>query len=289
MIIPINIIFLIALYLNATNTRAFRLVCKKFSRVPLNRFRLCVEGKLPPGEYYYVTYIGHNPATDLKNCIIRKLWLFYGDNLLSPTTKVLNLVVDSIFWKKHDYPKKSEYKICTNSKFCRSIIRNDCVIGEFYGVFNKKKNLTLYNTIYNTDAPVMSYDDFKKVKIHHRDAFFGSNIKKLSISLCYISTLNRFTSLTYLELKSVSVGDTFEFPPNLKTLKLVCCSSLLKLLYLPKKLEKLKIKTEIATVLGALEIPESLRWFKLVVPTSLNHLIPIIPLERNIRFIVKLL
>ena len=107
--LPLCLIYYIVSFLNATNTLALRIVCKKLSKIPINNFRLGIYGLLTPGIYDHVTYRGSNPLYDLKNCTIRKLWLTNPGYPLSPSTKVSVLIVHMEFWSIYSHPKMISY------------------------------------------------------------------------------------------------------------------------------------------------------------------------------------
>jgi hypothetical protein len=287
-LLPLCLIYYFALYLNATNTCALRLVCKKFSKIPLNRFRLLINGKLPSGEYYYITYNGIYPHLDLKNCTIRKLWLKIPQITLCPSTKVFTLVVNSSYWCLHCHPRMRDSSLNHNINNNKTHLNKCYVLGE-YGYARIGKNLTV--TSYNGKPYPPEYiSKFKKVKTTDENLDI-SNIKKLHVSYCEDLVLKNSTQLTFLELSYAD--DEVILPPNLRTLKLTHCYTSIKsrlqtLEKLPEKLEKLKIKTANANVINSLIIPRSLRWFKLIIPRTLKIYIPNISAELNIRFIVKI-
>ena len=106
----------IAQFLNSISTLTLRIIYKKFSTISLNRFRLKIKGFLSPGKYDYIYYIGHNSLEDLKNCIIRKLWLV-NDFRLDPTTILNRLVLTKKKWSKVNFKKLTDNRKIGNNKF----------------------------------------------------------------------------------------------------------------------------------------------------------------------------
>lgn len=94
--LPNCIIKYIAEYLLPRDYLNLRAVCLKTKFLPLNNFNLKINSKLAPGKYNFIKYIGHNAKEDLKECIIRKLYID------SATTEFLiELNVESLYIKNY--------------------------------------------------------------------------------------------------------------------------------------------------------------------------------------------
>ena len=279
--LPKFIISYIALFLNATNTLALRLVCKKFSTISLNRFRLKIKGFLSPGKYDYIYYIGHNSLEDLKNCIIRKLWLV-NDFRLDPMTILNRLVLTKKKWSKVNFKKLSDNRLIGNYKFKQKSKEKKIVdIDGAYYIHNNK-NMRL---IYHENKTIIPF--FKKIKCNTMTDFSLLNTTKLELMFHTFADLTVLKNLTHLKLFYAS--DELKFPPNLKVLKLIHASSQITIYELPEKLEKLKIKDCGIGLINSICLPRTIRWYKLVISPPELCMLKEVPSELNIRYIVKAL
>jgi hypothetical protein len=282
------LIYLIASYLPARWVLALRLVCKKFSTIPLNRFRLIIkEGILPPGEYYYVTYTGNDYNRALFGCTIRKLYLpYYPKFIFHPSISVGILVT------KSDASHMNAGKKIIHTNFRKLLIPisgnyQDCCIGGAPGFYKKKNFYT--TSLWSGSYPQKKITDFKKIiitqylpEIHE---WFACDIKKLHICNNIGGDIQLFKNLTYLKWGHFNYETKITLPAGILKLTIYGYLDNRGLPFdLPPKLEKLKIKNCSAEILDSLVIPSTLKLFKISLSGNAQSIC--VP-NGNFRFIVK--